>query len=54
MQYAPQANFLYGVVMLLSRCANVQGLVWLAKKFTNSEDPIIKKLPLSGTCCLYS
>ena len=49
---APLANFLYGVLMPLSSCANVPSLVSPAQKFTNSEDPTLTKLYPSGTCCL--
>ena len=49
-QCASQVNFLYVVVMPLSRWANVPTLVSLAQKFTKSEDPMLKKFSLSGTC----
>ena len=53
MQCATQANFLYGVLMSLSSCANVPSLVSLAPKFTNTEDLTFKKkLHPSGTCRL--
>ena len=51
-QCISQVNFLYNVVMPLSRCANVLRLVSLAQKFTNSEDPVFKMLPsLSRAAC---
>ena len=51
-QCAPQFIFLYCVVMSLSRCANVQSLVSLAQKFTNSEDPMFTIFPsLARAAC---
>ena len=39
-------NFLYRVMMEMSRCANVPSLVSLAQKLTNSEDHGLKVFPL--------
>ena len=55
-QYALQVNYFYCVLKPVPKCTNVPSLVPLAQKFTNSEDPMFKKLAPSGTCylCLSS